>query len=425
MRILDPTATGSMRSALIWVFVLACAFPYTRLLPINSITQPYAMLLAVWLTIVYCHDIPRAALRQAAPLGVCLLISCVMYVGALGNGVDFGSLKWLSGYVSAFFTFLISLYFIAVDSRTVKYALVVSLLGWLVVGIVQRSYDPTFLTSLTSERHREASAVLLESGRGVLGLAHEPTHHAFHIILLAATCLQLGVQPQILITGAAALAVLLLAMSSSALLCLGLGLGIFVIRAHFLKALSVLFAGLVVFGLILQALPDESRVVDLLLALVSNPLSLLSVDYSLNMRLGGLIAAGISIGESLFVPHGISHLVWMNSISQYYSRFPWLFEISEEGWPSGYLLVIYQLGLLSLPFIVFLRNAIAGVDQNRIVSAWFAYTAITVFLFQFYITSPMFGIFFASIYAMWAPWKQEHLSVKAAFDGSGIAAVRR
>jgi hypothetical protein len=323
-----------------------------------------------------------------------------MYAASLVSGFDFGSVKWLAGYISAFFTFLISRYFIAKDSETFKTAIIASLIIWLAVGIVQRMYDPTFLTSLTSERHSEASAGHLESGRGVLGFAHEPTHHALHIILLAATCLQLGVQPQIVITLGAAIAVIFLAMSSSALLCFGLGLGILVLRANFVKALKLSSAGLLVFALISNVLPEDARVVDLLMAFWTNPLSLLSVDYSLNMRLGGLLAAAMSVVDNLFLPHGISHADWINTIDSYYSRFPWLFEISEEGWPSGYLLVIYQLGVLSMPFVVFLKKAIKKIDNRYALRAWFAYTAFTVFLFQFYITAPMFGVFFASIYAV-------------------------
>jgi hypothetical protein len=399
--ILNPSASGSVRSALVWLFVLACSFPYTRLLPINSITQPYAMLLAGFLITLYFNRIPRVFARLAAPLAFCLAISCVMFAVAATKGFDFGSLKWLSGYLSAFLTFLISLYFISEDSRSVRYALLVSLMAWLIAGIIQKTYDPTILTSLISERQMEASAAHLESGRGVLGFAHEPTHHALHIILIAATCLQLGVKPQAIVSGVAAISVLFLAMSSSALLCFGMGLAVFVVRSHILRALYLLIAAVVVFVIIISTLPTDSRVVDLFMAFVSNPSALLGIDYSLNMRLGGLIAAAVSAFDNAFFPHGLSYADWIGSINYYYNRFPWLYEISEEGWPSGYVLVIYQLGLLSLPFVLFIRNAIQRVDQSHAIVAWFAYTGITVFLFQFYITSPMFGLFFASIYSMW------------------------
>src|SRR5262249_27394612 len=102
-----------------------------------------------------------------------------------------------------------------------------SVLAWCFVAAVQTFVNPAFMTSLIGSWSEVAEGVV-ETGRGVLGLAPEPTHHAFHMIIVGASLMILRRS-----NGLASLCVadaMLLARSASALLSLVLGAGVLFLR---------------------------------------------------------------------------------------------------------------------------------------------------------------------------------------------------
>jgi hypothetical protein len=389
---------GRAKAIWTWLFVLSSTFPYTRILPINSITQPYALAVSILFFLFYFSSIPRLAFRLASPLAVLLGLASFFIVLSLYSGLDFGSLKWYASYLSAYFVFISAFYLLIIDNKNFKIALIVSFIVWFFVGAVQKLFIPTFLTFLTSERHDEAAAALVGSGRGVFGLAHEPTHHAFHLLLIGATLMQFKFKFQPYFLMACIFSILFFSMSSSALLCIFLGLVVYILRSDMFRFFLISLSTIMVFYLLLLFFPEDSRIADLLSLILASPTSLFSIDYSVNMRLGGLVAGIISVLDNFFLPTGLNHSKWISDINLYYDIFPWLFEISEEGWPSGYVLIIYQLGFLAFPLILFIYRVMVAIDSSRFSSAFLAYSGVSIFLFQFYISSPMFGILFASLF---------------------------
>jgi hypothetical protein len=74
-----------------------------------------------------------------------------------------------------------------------------------------------------------------------------------------------------------------------------------------------------------------------------DPFTILLSDYSVNMRLGGIIATIYAIFNNYFLPTGLSGNLWIIDINYYLNKFKWLYEISEEGWPSGFFIYIHLL----------------------------------------------------------------------------------
>lgn len=380
-----------------FILTIFCAFPYTRILPINSITQPYPLIVGfVILLIFYRRIFTTDTLVASLGLFFLLFFSLVAYVISLFQSFDFGSLKWLLSYISPLLFFLVYNFLLKNNYNSVKVALTFGIIIWFIVGCIQKYIEPSFLTFLTSERHSEASMVLAGTGRGVFGLAHEPTHHAFHLILMMASILL--IQDSRVLPFLVIIATLFFAMSSSALLCFIIAALLFFFNSKFSSNFFILLLFLVISSVIVMLLvPAETRIKELILIAIEDPSLLLAGDYSLNMRIGGLYAAIDTTISNYFLPAGISHNTWINKLNYYYKVFPWIFEISEEGWPSGYFIILYQLGLLSLPLFVLVYRAYFFSFKLNTKTTFFVVSALNVFIFQFFLTSPFFGIILAAL----------------------------
>ncbi len=265
--------------------------------------------------------------------------------------------------------------------------------------MVQSFISPSFMTFLIGNWSNVAEGVV-ETGRGVLGLAPEPTHHAFHMLLLGGALMILGRSTKL-----ASLCIadaVLLARSASAVLALLLALIVLVLRRPARLLVVAISIGTVAFlmsgsiGHWLEQIPildDSTRIFVLLKAFLSNPTELLTLDYSVNARIGGAAASFVEIYNSWLMPHGMSHDQWLATGRRLVNEYDWLLDISLVGPPSGIGVVLFQAGFLAIPFLVWPFVRIVRAAQSRLASV-LLYASVFVFFGQYYISSPEFSLLY-------------------------------
>lgn len=158
------------------LLLLFSCFPYISVIPIPTDTQPYALIcsciifLSSFKKVIWNRDLHQLLI-------VCIIAFC-LYVF---SGLTFNALRSFLSYFSLFMITYASYYVFSLNSgfNLNLYKLIVYV--WFIVGTIQVFIYPDFLTFLLPRGFSEA---LSDSGRGVLGLAPEPTHYGLTCVLL-------------------------------------------------------------------------------------------------------------------------------------------------------------------------------------------------------------------------------------------------
>lgn len=373
-------------------FLLAAVFPYVQILPVQTYNQPYALVLGLVILVRKARLINAAApviditaLAYLAASGVTMLF----FAGFPELGFD--EIRYLLNYISPLVIGGATFAAAQEEPDLVSRALKTGIVAWLTTALVQTFVSPSFM-SFAIGSWSEVAENVVASGRGVVSLAPEPTHHGFNMLLLAAAASLNGLRREwIVIALAEAVA---LAVSSSAILAIAMGLAIWTAVKPYRLAIAVpIVAATIGVGitLALAVFGEDSRLVTLALAFAENPQTFLTLDLSVNMRLGGLISSTQYMVENGFYPHGLDHQAWLATAKHLLATKSWLLAISEGGPPSGFGVILFQLGFLALPvlFVFLYRLATTEADGLRSLSVTVAFA---VFIGQYFIASPGFGL---------------------------------
>jgi hypothetical protein len=378
------------------LLLLAVAFPYVQLIPSNNYTQPYALILGAilfltrtWPVLLSLRLYDLIALVGLGFVGVATyLLTCFPYV-------EEQEYKYLISYLTPIFLTIPLLGYLRNNIKLTVAVLRFSIWLWLFVAVVQKFLDPSFLGFMIGQ-WSESTLDIIESGRGVLGLAPEPTHHGFHILLLA-TCLAMldASKNSRRLLFLCAFDAVVLAASSSSVLVLGIAtiFWIFIYQRRQVFLLVMLI--LVVFGSAepLASLIDN-RIGQLINAVLLDPASILTIDYSMNTRLGGFIAVFYQVFSNGFIPFGMSIQAWDSARNSLLIDLPWLLDLSLAGPPSGVGVILFQTGLLGavllgLIFKTILSTNVSGLGRILLMGA------PLIFLSQYYISAPTFSLLYA------------------------------
>ncbi|MBP8235288.1 MAG: hypothetical protein KAY22_23610 [Rhizorhabdus sp.] len=379
-------------------FLLACIFPYTQIIPLGSYNQPYALLFGGLLFLLRGPQ-TLAAMRPLDRWAVTgLFVAGVLLFSIIGVGnLTSQDLKYFLNYLTPFLLVPAAASIAYRNPDKLERILRLGICAWAGVALVQQWY-PNFLTFLVGS-FSEASEASIESGRGVLGLAPEPTHHGFHMVVLAAAYAAVGSKrwPIILCLVDA----LLLARSASVILSLAMG-GLLwcCLSPRRLIIPAALGGGLLVFGIGFLAISpsEDSRILSLVAMVLQNPGDLLLVDYSVNARLGGMLAGLGHIFSEYMAPHGMSHADWLVARVEMIRSTPWLIDISTVGIPSGFGVILYQGGWLVAPMLAMIIYRLAGGHRLGWTGAIIVST-IFVFLVLYYLASPDFSVLYGAMAA--------------------------
>jgi hypothetical protein len=398
----ESVRLGAVRKVLLVATVLSVTFPYIQLVPLGSYTQPYPLLLSVAVLALS----PLSGLRQmrwtdAAALAGFALVGIVLFLLTCFPYRNVQEYKYLLTYVSPLIIAGACVTLLDWDRRLVGWLVAGSILVWFWIAMAQALISPTFMTALLGEWGRAAGDIAA-SGRGVIALAPEPTHHAFHMLLLGGCVALLGRHRWVLLL--CIVDIVLLARSANGMLVLGLAFAVALVvyRPRLGLLLFVLGLGVVALHLgdLVLSISKGNRVLTLLGIVLNNPLGILLEDYSTNLRIGGALVGFLETATQLFIPHGLSFEFWSSQRDVMRENFPFLIDISTVGIPSGYGVVLFQAGILVVPFIIAsTRRMILAVDYPMARIAVFCIPL--VFLFQYYLSAPQFALAYAIAIYSW------------------------
>lgn len=380
--------------------LIFCLFPYTQIIKIDTYTQPYAF--------IFCSLAAAVAfptLRGNFPAKDAIALIGLTFLGIIGflvncmPGPTPQELKYLLIYICPI-AFAFAGFGIAVEyPKAADRIITAAALAWMAVGVIQSVVDPTFASQLVGSYSDVAEAVV-DSGRGTLGLAPEPTHFGFHMIILATALVLVGGRNWLSI--ACLITALIIARSSSAALALALGALIYLIiygkKARLL--LLLVFPLYFLLGLVIEShmLPENIRLVRLLGEFYQDPLLLLSSDASTNARLGGIYVGAKQIIAQSFFPAGLTEDAWLDAMGPIMAQNPWLLMLSGAGIPSGILIVVFQFGFIALAPLVFIIQSMMKSLRSQ-YETFLLCAVLFVFFSQYMISTPGFGMIYGFVIA--------------------------
>lgn len=163
----------SKSNLLIYLFLFFCFFPYIKIIPMETDTQPYAMIIGIIVMLSYPFYQSYKDIRW---LFILVILSIII---AIFSKLDFDTFRSLFNYLSIF----------VVPAATISALTKCNGLSfkfyrscifiWLAVGIIQQFIYPEFGTQLLSRASFGGAA------RGIVSLAPEPTFYAIICCLMA------------------------------------------------------------------------------------------------------------------------------------------------------------------------------------------------------------------------------------------------
>lgn len=383
------------------LLLLLTAFPYLQLIPSESYTQPYALLLSVLLffpaglmALFTLARIDQIALIGLALVGIGIfVISCFPYE-------SIQEYKYLISYLTPLLLTVTLLSYLKKYQGAAIKIIKFSILFWIATAVVQKLVDPNFLGFLIGQWN-EGALDIIHSGRGVLSLAPEPTHHAFHILLLAASLALLDISGRSQwILFLCILDAVLLAASASAILVLMIAAVVWSLfyrqRWLVISILVILFTTMLPLDGVMDKILRNTnlRMGALIGDVLSEPLNILSVDYSMNVRLGGMAAVVLGSLKNALIPHGMSIESWEAARNALLTDLPWLMDLSSVGPPSGMGQLLFQAGIFGAIFIFLSFRRILSPRVGQLGHILLISSPI-IFLSQYYISTPTFSLLYA------------------------------
>ena len=341
----DVAFSGIAASFLFFVF-----FPYIQLVPLQTDTQPYALLLAGILTL--------GARRWALPAEyVPLLIAFLFSIGvAFVAPVNMMTFRAIANYASILLIPWATVLVLRMRNGFPPGALRLVIAAWFAVGLVQTFVYPDFLAFLMPRALGTAGS----GGRGVVGLSPEPTHYGMICMFFLVLCYM--ARDRVLTRRefnvlAAALIVQIVVFAKSAMAALFLLIGIatyIAVNLLSLKRLVYAFAVVAAGALSLLALiragiitVEGTRMFTLLGRLIEDPQLVLLVDASVNDRFFNIFFSVLGFLENYLLPNG--YTTWPEYLDRTVSRFePYAWWVTSTRIMSGYGAGLFEIGFVGL-----------------------------------------------------------------------------
>ena len=363
----------SLTIILIYLLIIFSMFPYVEILPLGTDSQPNALLIALIL-FPFCGK-----WKINRDLVGLLLIAVIGFLLLFISPKNFNSIRSLMNYFTLFFVSYVTFYALQ-RIGGIPYKLFKGVIyTWFFIGTIQLLIYPDFMSFLTP---RGDSTLTMESGRGIVCLAPEPTFYGL-------TCLIFGIIAYLnfkdksdikIIYSLIAIQLFLYSRSSLVIFLLMATGGLYLLlvvfskKKYFLKVL----VGCIVSGIIGIALINyfsdtivTNRFGMLLLILLENPESFLILDASVNERFIHVFFPLYGFVEHWGLPHG-------------YGMFPNFMErcMNTEGFQhlisdyvqnretptrimSGLGSILYELGIAGLLLIVVLYDVINQLTNGK------------------------------------------------------------
>ena len=158
----------------IYLLIFFSFFPYIQLVPIGTDSQPYALAVAFFI-LPFCFKS-----KMKINLAYLFYIFLFAVFAILISTFSFNSVRSLINYVTLFVVTYVTYFSLrrikGIPYKFLKYTVYI----WFFVGTIQTFVYPNFLTFLLP---RGVSEGLIASGRGIIGLAPEPTFYGMMCLI--------------------------------------------------------------------------------------------------------------------------------------------------------------------------------------------------------------------------------------------------
>jgi hypothetical protein len=318
-------------------------FPYFTTIFFKMDTSPYALIYSIILLLTIKNiKIPLELIY------LFLLFIISILIIPIGNFNSL-SLKIVSGYLSIF-VISSAVYYVLKYNHSVNNSLIYKfIIVWFIVGLIQTLFLPDFLTSFIN---RSVSG----GGRGVTGLAPEPTYYGsialFLFFITYITKYKIMKSTLMLI-----IIILFFAKSSTAVLLISIILIIysiiFIINQRMLLLILAILAILSTI-IINSDILNNTRISYILKKIIEEPSLLFVVDESINTRVWNVAGAFIGAYNNYFLPHGYANfkidlLLVYNDFINYVHWFT--YQSAGNRILSGTGQMIYEIGFFSLLYV--------------------------------------------------------------------------
>lgn len=377
------TASTLLLAALFFLFSF---FPYISFVSTSTDLQPYALIIS--LVILGAGGVPRNLPRHTWLLAIAPLAAFSIWLS--GDFSYFGfreSLTFLSPLTIAIATFAVLQ--LSQGREMLRWFVVVTTYVWLAVGLAELFYGPTLVAPLIPN-------LSFDQTRGVPGLATEPSFYGLHCICLLALNYLCNNNSK-LIAALLIFQIIFVAQSSIAVVMLFIFMFYALLFLPSLKAVTMTIGVAIAaiwLSTYLQPRFQDARIVYLFLTLLSDPSTLVSVDVSLNARVGHVVFSILGFIDSLGMPHGFNHFYEYALRRADTVSFVWLGSVDpNKKIMSGYGSELFEIGIFGLFTPLGVAIAIACYFRHHLrQTALVVLYVTTVMFFAIQVSLPLLGV---------------------------------
>jgi hypothetical protein len=374
---------SNTREFILYFFIF---FPYITTFFLKIDTSVYALIYSSYI-IIFIKN-----LKLPIELISLFILSLASLLLLFVSGIDYFSIRITAGYFSVFIISSATYYILKKQARVNTKLIYVFLLIWFFVGLIQLFFDPTFLTSFIS---RSTTTI----GRGVAGLAPEPTYYATVALFffLISFILNYNIKKIFILT----FSITILFSKSATVLLLFLIIYIFYMLIFILNKhiIRVAFISLIGFLILIYnfELFQGSRFYKLSLFLIEDPIYLFVHDASGNARLWNIFGAFIGSYENYFLPNLYGS--YANSLSVIMEKYPdyvhpYSVSIIGNKIMSGTGQIFYDFGFFGFFYIYIFFTLSKKYFKNIKKALFLTLSVFTVMTTAISIAFPMFAFLY-------------------------------
>lgn len=373
-----------IKEFLLYFFILV---PYLTMFTHKIDTSAYALLYSILVLMSYKNiKLPRELIY------LFLLFIFSLMIAVMGE-IDFTTMRALAGYFSIFIISSAT-YYIFKTNGVVNNQLIYKItILWFIVGLIQMLVDPSFMTSIIV---RSTSGV----GRGVTGLAPEPTYYGTVAIFLffISYINNYKIKQTFFMTF---IMLLIFSMSATGLLLASIFFILYVLLFTLsMKRFIIFFLAIFIFFSIFISNIDlfsSSRFYFIFKGIFENPVVLFTSDGSGNARMWNILGAFIGAYNNHFLPNGYgtfrnSLLLNLSQFSNYVN--PYTLKILGNKIMSGTGEMIFELGFISVVYMYSFFVLSFKAFHNVKKSIFLTFSIFLIMTTAIPLTFPIFGFIY-------------------------------
>lgn len=286
------------------LYLLTCFFPYLRIIPIQTDTQPNALLIGFIYLSIQLLILKKLSFPKPLLLLLALFISSIGLIPISSFPISLNIvilLNYLSILINTLIVYNILQNFRIPHGLFLKYVSI-----WFIFGFIQKFIFPNFGSFLMS-----VPRIGIEGGRGVLSLAPEPTLYASMSLLLIIYCLiNYQIKESIWSIALLVLQIVFFATSSTIILIITLSFAIlyiinlFTFRFKKIMVISFSFIAISAFLFLASSILPESRFTNLIRSAIKAPQELIVKDESIARRFMRAYYPIQSLYDNKLIPQG-------------------------------------------------------------------------------------------------------------------------